>query len=81
MSCLQSRHDLRYLRRPGSSASAAPILKLKTTIRLIDYALTKDIPIALVKNPTGNFIAPSLDSTQEAVSNAVALNSLPAGDK
>src|SRR5215467_9835906 len=47
----------------------------------LDYALTKGIPIALVKNPTGNFIEPSLDSTQEAVSNAVDLNSLPAGDK
>ena len=47
----------------------------------LDYALTKGIPFALVKNPTGNFIAPSLDSTQEAVGNAVALNSLPAGDR
>jgi phosphate transport system permease protein/phosphate transport system substrate-binding protein len=47
----------------------------------LDYALTKGIPFALVKNPTGNFIEPSLDSTQEAVSNAVDLNSLPAGDK
>ena len=25
----------------------------------LDYALTKGIPFALVKNPTGNFIAPS----------------------
>src|SRR5215831_1336190 len=47
----------------------------------LDYAHTKGIPIALVKNPMGNFIEPSLDSTQEAVSNAVALNSLPADDK
>jgi len=44
-----------------------------------EYALTKGIPIASVKNPTD--IAPSLDTTQEAVSNAVALNSLPAGNK
>jgi len=44
----------------------------------LDYAVSKGIPIAPVKNPTGNFIEPSLDSTQEAVSNAVALNSLPA---
>ena len=70
----------------GASGSEGVANTLKSSLNSIgyvelDYALTKDIAIALVKNPTGNFIAPSLDSTQEAVSNAVALNSLPAGDK
>jgi ABC-type phosphate transport system substrate-binding protein len=67
----------------GSEGVAITIKNSPNTIGYVelDYALTKGIPIALVKNPTGNFIAPSLDSTQEAVSNAVALNSLPAGHK
>jgi phosphate transport system substrate-binding protein len=70
----------------GASGSEAVANTIKSSLNSIgyvelDYALTKDIPFALVKNPTGNFIAPSLDSTQEAVGNAVALNSLPAGDK
>src|SRR5215469_9718537 len=50
-------------------------------VAVLSTSLCKCIPIALLKNHTGNFIAPSLDSTQEAVSNAVAMNSLPAGDK
>ena len=68
---------------PGSEGVANAIKGSPNTIGYVElnYALTKRIPIALVKNPTGNFIQPSLDSTQEAVSNAVALNSLPAGDK
>ena len=70
----------------GASGSEGVANTLKISLNSIgyvelDYALTKGIPIALIKNPTGNFIAPSLDSTQEAVGNAVALNSLPAGDK
>ena len=68
---------------PSSEGVANAIKGSPNTIGYVElnYALTKRIPIALVKNPTGNFIEPSLDSTQEAVSNAVALNSLPAGDK
>jgi phosphate transport system substrate-binding protein len=70
----------------GTSGSEGVVNTLKSSLNSIgyvelDYALTKGVPIALVKIPTGNFIAPSLDSTQEAVGNAVALNSLPAGDK
>jgi phosphate transport system substrate-binding protein len=70
----------------GASGSEGVANTLKISLNSIgyvelDYALTKSVPIALIKNPTGNFIAPSLDSTQEAVGNAVALNSLPAGDK
>jgi phosphate transport system substrate-binding protein len=70
----------------GASGSEGVANTLKSSLNSIgyvelDYALTKGIPIALVKNRTGNFIAPSLDSTHEAVSNAVALNSFPKGDK
>jgi phosphate transport system permease protein/phosphate transport system substrate-binding protein len=70
----------------GASGSEGVANTIKSSLNSIgyvelDYALTKGIPIALVKNPTGNFIEPSLDSTQEAVSNVVDLNSLPAGDK
>ena len=68
---------------PGNEGVANAIKGSPNTIGYVElnYALTKGIPFALVKNPTGNFIEPSLNSTQEAVSNAVALNSLPAGDK
>jgi phosphate transport system substrate-binding protein len=67
----------------GSEGVANAIKGYPNTIGYVElnYALTKGIPFALVKNPTGNFIEPSLDSTQEAVSNAVDWNSLPAGDK
>ena len=70
----------------GASGSEGVANTIKSSLNSIgyvelDYALTKGIPIALVKNPTGNFIEPSLDSTQDAVSNVVDLNSLPAGDK
>jgi len=34
----------------------------------LNYAPTASIPYALIKNPAGNFIEPSLNSTQEAVS-------------
>ena len=57
----------------SGSEGVANILSSPNSIGYVelDYALTKGIPIALVKNPTGNFIEPSLDSTQEAVSNVV----------
>jgi phosphate transport system substrate-binding protein len=47
----------------------------------LNYALTTDIPYALIKNAAGNFIAPSLNSTQAAVANSTITNSLPAGDQ
>jgi phosphate transport system substrate-binding protein len=47
----------------------------------LNYALTTDIPYALIKNAAGNFIAPSLNSTQAAVANSTIANSLPAGDE
>jgi len=47
----------------------------------LNYALTASIPYALIKNPAGNFIEPSLNSTQEAVSSSPIAKSLPAGDQ
>jgi phosphate transport system substrate-binding protein len=53
----------------GSEGVANTIKSSPNSIGYIelDYALTKGIPIALVKNPTGNFIECSLNSTQELV--------------
>ena len=53
------------------------------TIGYVDLncALTTGIPYALIQNSAGKFVAPSLDSTQEAVSNAPVANDLPAGDQ
>jgi phosphate transport system substrate-binding protein len=47
----------------------------------LNYALTTGMPVALIKNTAGKFIAPSLDSTQEAVSNSPTAKNLPAGDQ
>jgi phosphate transport system substrate-binding protein len=68
---------------PGNEGVANAVKVSPNTIGYLElnYALTRGIPFALLKNPTGNFIEPSLNSTQEAVSNAVDLNSVPAGDK
>jgi phosphate transport system substrate-binding protein len=38
-------------------------------------------PYGLIKNPAGNFIEPSLSSTQEAASSSPLAKSLPAGDQ
>jgi phosphate transport system substrate-binding protein len=68
---------------PGNEGVANAIKGSPNTIGYVElsYALTTGIPYGLVKNPAGNFIEPSLNSTKEAVSNAVATRSLPAGDK
>ena len=47
----------------------------------LNYALTTGIPYALIQNSAGKFVTPSLDSTQEAVSNAPVAKNLPAGDQ
>ncbi|MGC2575144.1 MAG: hypothetical protein WA364_26855 [Candidatus Nitrosopolaris sp.] len=47
----------------------------------LNYALSTGIPYALIKNSAGKYIAPSLDSTQQAVSNAPVSKSLPEGDQ
>jgi phosphate transport system substrate-binding protein len=44
------------------------------------YALENSMAVAAIKNPAGNFVLPSLDSTTEAVSSK-ASQGLPAGDE
>ncbi len=68
---------------PGNEGVANAIKGSAKTIGYVElnYALTTGIPYALVKNPAGNFIAPSLNSTQAAVANAPIAKSLPAGDQ
>jgi phosphate transport system permease protein/phosphate transport system substrate-binding protein len=68
---------------PGNEGVAGAIKGSPNTLGYIElnYALTSGIPYALIKNPAGNFIEPSLESTQAAVSNSPIVNSLPAGDQ
>jgi phosphate transport system substrate-binding protein len=68
---------------PGNEGVANAIKGSHNTIGYIElnYALTTDIPVALIKNFAGKFIAPSLDTTQEAVSNSRGAKNLPAGDQ
>jgi phosphate transport system substrate-binding protein len=67
---------------PDNEGVANAIKGSPNTIGYVDlnYALTTGIPYALINNSAGKFIVPSLDSTQEAVINAPAAKSLPAGD-
>ena len=68
---------------PGNEGVANAIKGSPNTIGYVElnYALTTGIPYALVKNSAGQFVAPSLNSTQAAVANAAIVKSLPAGDK
>ena len=68
---------------PGNEGVANAIKGSPNTIGYVElnYALTTGIPYALIKNPAGNFTAPSLNSTQAAVANAPIAKSLPAGDQ
>lgn len=68
---------------PGNEGVANAIRGSQNTIGYVElnYALTTGIPYALIKNTAGKFIAPSLSTTQEAVSNAPVAKSLPTGDK
>jgi phosphate transport system permease protein/phosphate transport system substrate-binding protein len=68
---------------PGNEGVANAIKGSPNTIGYVElnYALTASIPYVLIKNPAGNFIEPSLNSTQEAVSSSPIAKSLPAGDQ
>ena len=57
---------------PDNEGVANAIKGSPNTIGYVDlnYALTTGIPYALIKNSSGKFIAPSLDTTQDAVTNA-----------
>jgi phosphate transport system substrate-binding protein len=68
---------------PGNEGVASTIKGSPNTIGYVElnYALTTGIPYALIQNSAGKFVAPSLDSTQQAVSNAPVAKRLPAGDQ
>ena len=68
---------------PDNEGVANAIKGSPNTLGYVDlnYALTTGMPVALIKNTAGKFIAPSLDSTQEAVSNSPTAKNLPAGDQ
>jgi len=68
---------------PGNEGVANAIKGSPNTIGYVElnYALTTGIPYALLKNPAGQFVAPSLNSTQSAVTNSAIVKSLPAGDQ
>ncbi len=68
---------------PGNEGVANAIKGSPNTMGYVElnYALTTGIPYALIKNAAGKFIAPSLNTTQEAMTNAPVAKSLPAGDQ
>jgi phosphate transport system permease protein/phosphate transport system substrate-binding protein len=68
---------------PDNEGVANVIKGSPNTLGYVDlnYALTTGIPYGLVKNSVGKFIAPSLNTTQDAVVNAPVVKSLPTGDQ
>src|SRR5215469_13554258 len=68
---------------PGNEGVANAIKGSPNTLGYVElnYALTTGMPVALIKNSAGKFVAPSLDTTEQAVSNAPVAKNLPAGDK
>jgi phosphate transport system substrate-binding protein len=68
---------------PGNEGVANTIKGSPNTIGYVElnYALTTGMPYALIQNAAGKFVAPSLNSTQQAVSNAPVATNLPAGDQ
>jgi phosphate transport system substrate-binding protein len=65
---------------PGNEGVANAIRGSENTIGYVElaYALTTGMPFAHIQNQEGNFIMPSLESTEAAVS--AAAGTLPAGD-
>src|SRR5215469_13806626 len=68
---------------PDNEGVANAIKGSPNTLGYVDlnYALTTGMAVTLKKNTAGKYIAPSLDSTQEAVSNSPTAKNLPAGDQ
>jgi ABC-type phosphate transport system substrate-binding protein len=68
---------------PDNQGVANAVKGSPNTLGYVDlnYAVTTGIPYALIKNSAGKYIAPSLDSTQQAVINAPVAKSLPEGDQ
>ena len=65
---------------PGNEGVATTVRGAKFSIGYVElsYALTTGMHYAYIQNSAGNFIEPTLQSTQEAVS--AAAGTLPAGD-
>ena len=65
----------------GNSGVAGIIQGTEYSIGYVElaYALENNMTVAAIQNPAGNFVAPSLDTTTEAVSSK-AQQGLPAGD-
>jgi phosphate transport system substrate-binding protein len=70
------------LASPGNSGVAGIVQGTEYSIGYVElaYALENNMAVAAIQNPAGNFVAPSLDSTTEAVSSK-ASQGLPAGDE
>lgn len=66
---------------PGNEGVASAIRGSENTIGYMElaYALTTGIPFAFIQNEAGNFVEPTLDSTEAAV--AASAGSLPGGDE
>jgi len=66
----------------GNSGVAGIVQGTEYSIGYVElaYALENNMAVAAIQNPAGNFIAPSLESTTEAVSSK-ASQGLPAGDE
>jgi phosphate transport system substrate-binding protein len=64
----------------GNSGVAGIVQGTEYTIGYVElaYALENNMAVAAIKNPAGNFVSPSLDSTTEAVSSK-ASQGLPTG--
>jgi phosphate transport system substrate-binding protein len=64
----------------GNSGVAGIIQGTEYSIGYVElaYALDNNMPVAAIKNPTGNYVSPSLESTTAAVSSK-ASQGLPAG--
>ena len=65
----------------GNSGVAGIVQGTEYSIGYVElaYALDNNMPVAAIKNPAGNYVSPSLESTTEAVSSK-ASQGLPAGD-
>ncbi len=66
----------------GNTGVAGVVQGTKYTIGYVElaYSLQNNMTVAAVQNPSGNWIQPSLDTTQKAVQSG-ASQGLPAGDQ
>ena len=65
----------------GNSGVAQLVQDTEYSIGYVElaYALDNSMPVAAIKNPAGNYVSPSLETTTEAVSSK-AQQGLPAGE-